>query len=135
MPVDLGVGRPDDTLLAGVTAGAASCDAPNECLGVDGVLIEPFLVLDTGNAGSGAFGGPSEGRDGRGNVVVMLPFVCVRATQSKEAVYAFASQKRSAGGDFEQRQASVVLQSLNVRHGSDGSLCGWRRLPGLVTGP
>lgn len=73
MPLDFGVGRPDDTLLAGVTAGAASCEAPNECRGVDGVLMEPFLVLETGRAGSGAFGGPSEGRDGRGNVVVMLP--------------------------------------------------------------
>lgn len=71
-PMDLGVGKPEDTLLDGVTAGAASCDAPKECLGVDGVLMEPFRVLDTGRAGSGAFGGPSEGRDGRGNVVVML---------------------------------------------------------------
>ena len=81
MPLDLGVGRPDDTLLpAGVTAGAASCDAPpSDCLGVEGALMLPFLVRETGRAGSGAFGGPSEGRDGRGNVVVMVVYVRVSA--------------------------------------------------------
>lgn len=73
IPTDFGVGRPDDTLRDGVAVGAPSPDAPKECLGVDGVLKEPFLVLETGKAGNGVFGGPSEGRDGRGKVVAMIP--------------------------------------------------------------
>jgi hypothetical protein len=79
IPLDLGVGRPDDTLLpAGVTAGAASCDRPpSDCLGVEGPLLDPFLVLETGRAGKGAFGGPSDGREGRGRVVVMMRFLNV----------------------------------------------------------
>ena len=77
---DFGVGRPEDTLLPGVTAGAASPEPPKECRGVDGVPIEPFLVLDTGRAGNGALGGPSEGRDGRGNVVVMIVYVRICCT-------------------------------------------------------
>ena len=39
--------------------------------GLDGMFPVLFRVLVTGNAGSAIFGGPSEGRDGRGSVVVM----------------------------------------------------------------
>jgi hypothetical protein len=38
----------------------------------EGILPVLFRVLLTGKAGRAIFGGPFEGRDGRGNVVVMI---------------------------------------------------------------
>lgn len=38
-------------------------------------LLVLFRVLATGSAGSAIFGGPLEGRDGRGSVVVMMAVV------------------------------------------------------------
>lgn len=48
-----------------------------DLLEVDDEGIFPVLlrVLLTGRAGKAIFGGPTEGRDGRGNVVVMAAFV------------------------------------------------------------
>lgn len=75
---DRGVGRPEDT-LRGVVPGVGRSEAPDAGRapnGVTGELIEPFLDLETGKAGRGTFGGPSDGRDGRGSVADILARHC-----------------------------------------------------------
>jgi hypothetical protein len=124
-PIDFGVGRPEDT-LRGVAAGAASSEAPEEGRVADGVvgvlLTEPFLVRDIGRAGSGVFGGPNDGRDGRGSVVAMLR-LCI----SRNTTASFAELVEIAAKALQSsacRSSSRTLNGSGRCYGSEQRLMG-----------
>jgi hypothetical protein len=68
------VGSAEETLREAVN-GAGWRETPEllrESEGVAGELVDDIRVLGTGRDGRGVVGGPNEGREGRGSVVVMM---------------------------------------------------------------
>lgn len=75
-----------------VDGAAADDGARNPLLGVfgvdlvgltEGMLPVLFRVLFIGRAGNAMFGGPRDGRDGRGRVVAMFFYLGSRGTREK----------------------------------------------------
>lgn len=63
--------------------GSRDPDSLRDSDGVAGLLAEGFRDLGTGREGNGVFGGPSDGRDGRGKVVAMVGSdMCVLPSKS-----------------------------------------------------
>ena len=79
----------------------------------EGIFPVLFRVLATGKAGSAMFGGPLEGRDGRGRVVAIV--VCCGADEIRKA--ASASENMGCGSkdhpssinESAERKSEVLL--------------------------